>query len=362
MLHVQDYLSSKSYDDLATELGIRLTRHETEPLVIVNYDQIDSPKTHPVVRECRGLVLNSTTNEIVARSFPRFFNWGEVQDEMKLFDFSDFCVQSKEDGSLVLLYHFNGQWRANTRGSFGLDTMQFQRFTWQEGFCKAMGISDLADLEGKLDPKLTYVCEFVSPWNKVVRTYSEPKMFLLTAFCGEEELHWNHARFTLPSNLFSLPHRYDFHSIEEVQDFLNKQGEEDPTFEGVVIRDKNNARWKIKNSSYLALHRLRGEGDNLYNPKNLLPFVLAGESSELLVYFPEVKEKFMEVKEKVEVAYAQMMTVWEASKEIPVQKDFALAILKKTPFTGILFDARKRGIDPKKLWRDGSDQIVKILF
>lgn len=41
MLHVQTYLSAKSLDDLTAELGIRVARHETDPLLILNYDQID---------------------------------------------------------------------------------------------------------------------------------------------------------------------------------------------------------------------------------------------------------------------------------------------------------------------------------
>ena len=111
MLAVQQYLQSgKSFDDLIAELGIKVTRHDTLPLAIVNYDQIASPKTHPVVRECRGLVLNTDTLEVVARGFNRFFNWGEVADEMPLFDFSDFVVQEKVDGSFVLLFYFAGRW------------------------------------------------------------------------------------------------------------------------------------------------------------------------------------------------------------------------------------------------------------
>ncbi len=50
------------------------------------------------------------------------------------------------------------------------------------------------------------------------------------------------------------------------------------------------------------------------------------------------------------------------------QKDFAAAIAKKTPFTGILFELRKRyGMDQnvnqlKAEWRDYADGILKVLF
>lgn len=102
--------------------------------------------------------------------------------------------------------------------------------------------------------------------------------------------------------------------------------------------------------------------DNLYNPKNLLPFILSGEDDELLTYFPEVESVYREHKATVESAYAEMVAVWERAKGLPVQKDFALAVVGKTKFTGILFEARKHGRDPKDVWRESGDAILKALF
>jgi hypothetical protein len=364
MLETQKFLvGGKSHDDLAAELGIKIQRHEELPLVILNYDQIESPKTHPVVREWRGLVLHAYTHGLVARSFSRFFNWGEVADEAVDFDFSDFIVQSKEDGSLAILYHFDGRWHANTRGSFGLFPMEFQDFNWRAAFCKAMGINSLDDLEGKLVESVTYVCEFCSPWNKIVRTYDAPQMYLLTAFDGLNELSWDCVDKLADPQFFKRPLRYEFSSIEEVQGFLQEQAEKDPTFEGVVIRDVANRRWKIKSATYLGLHRLKGEGDNMYNPKHLLPFVLAGEEDELLTYFPEVTEKFYRLKCVVLEKYAELLEVWADHWRIEEQKDFALAIQGKTPFTGILFNLRKahkeqRAEHLRKIWRESDKMIL----
>src|SRR4051812_20747999 len=121
MLKVQEFLQTKTHDDLTAELGIRVTKHPTLPLVILNYDQIESPKTNPIVRECRALTLHGDTHELISKSFSRFFNWGEVVEEMSLFDFSSFTVQEKLDGSLAKLFFFNGRWHGSTRASFGVD-------------------------------------------------------------------------------------------------------------------------------------------------------------------------------------------------------------------------------------------------
>lgn len=368
MLQVQQYLQGgKSLEDLTAELGIKAQKHDTLPLVILNYDQIDSPKTHPIVRECRGLVLRSDTYELVARGFARFFNWGEVADEMPLFDFTDFVVHTKEDGSLVLLYYFDGKWMANTRGSFAQLKLEPHDFTWQEAFCKAMKIKSLDELSDILEKEITYVCEFCSPFNKVVRRYPDPVMYLLTAFVGEKEVH-HKAADALVGEFFLRPKRYEFANIETVQDFLNTQAETDPTYEGVVICDKDGRRWKIKSATYLGLHRLKGEGDNLFHPKHLIPFILAGEDSELLTYFPEVKETYDRCKQQVHDAYAQLESVFHSCQGIELQKDFALKIVGKTPFTGLLFSMRKEHgpvqtlEQLKREWRNNADGILKYVF
>ena len=226
----------------------------------------------------------------------------------------------------------------------------------------AMGLSSLDELDGKLIEGVTYVCEFCSPWNKIVRTYNTAQMYLLTAFDGLNELSWDRVDELADQQLFKRPLRYEFHSIEEVQGFLQEQEEKDPTFEGVVIRDAENRRWKIKSATYLGLHRLRGEGDNMYNPKHLLPFVLAGEEAELLTYFPECADKFYRLKCEVLEKYADLVEVWADHWRIEEQKDFALAIQGKTPFTGILFNLRKahkeqRAEHLRKIWRE-SDRMI----
>lgn len=366
MLHVQEYLQTKSLDDLTAELGIKVAYHpDGLPLVILNYSQIDSPKTNPIVRECRGLCLRSDSFELVARSFSRFYNWGEVQDEMPLFDFNDFVVESKEDGSLSILYYFGGKWRANTRGSFALDLMQFQNFTWQEGIARAMRLPSIESCAGLLDPTVTYICEFCSLWNKVVRQYKTPALYLLTAFRGLTELSWEETD-QLTAGILIRPERHDFHSIEEIQRYLQERSVKDATFEGVVIRDRSNHRWKIKSATFLGLHRLKGDGDNLFHPKYLLPFVLSGEEAELLCYFPEARSHFYELKAKVSCAYANLLETWIEHKDIELQKEFALAICKK-PFSGMLFELRKKfGVEQnvnhlKDLWRNSEANILKTL-
>jgi hypothetical protein len=139
VLEVQRLLrSGKTLADLTAEYGVRVTTHESEPLVILNYSQTDSPKRDPVVQECRGLTLEVGTWDVRARSFSRFFNAGECPDLEQKFDFENFTAQAKEDGSLMLLYCYQGSWRVNTRGSFAQgEICPGAGKTWEEGLLRS---------------------------------------------------------------------------------------------------------------------------------------------------------------------------------------------------------------------------------
>lgn len=367
MFEVQKYLrDGNTLEDLTNDLGIKVAKHETKPLIILNYDQIDSPKTHPIVRECRGLILEDSSWDIVARSFERFFNWGEVADEMPLFNFDKFHAEHKEDGSLSMVYNYKGEWMVSTRGSFAELPMQFQEFTWREAMCNALGLNDLSELDKKLDPKISHVCEFTSLYNKVVRTYNKPQMFLLSAFDGHSELSVDACDELANEVDFVRPKRENFDDIDHLIDHLNTYSEEDPTFEGYIIRDDENRRWKVKSATYLSLHKMRGEGDNLFNPKNHIPYILGGNGDKLIEYFPEVEETFITHKNLVEAEYHLLSKLLGEVKDIENQKEFAMAVVGKTPFTGFLFQLKKEneltqeGLEKK--WRNGGDSIHKVLF
>ena len=112
----------------------------------------------------------------------------------------------------------------------------------------------------------------------------------------------------------------------------------------------------------MTLHHVKGNGTGLFRPKNLIHYILQNEGDELLTYFPEVEPVFNEYKEKVDAAYAALEELWLQCKEIESQKEFAGAILGKTPFTGLLFNLRKRGGSLRACWQNQAEVILKILF
>lgn len=342
---------------LKDKLDIEVTEHPELPLVILNYSQIDSPRYHPIVRECRGLILEKGSWDIVCRSFPRFFNHGECRSDDERFNWDEPQATTKEDGSLLHLWFYEGRWRVSTRRSFAGGLMHPSiDLTWEQCFWSAI---DQAQV-GLLHPAFTYVFEMCSPFNKIVRRYPSPMLFLLTVFHNESGREIDDLTCLAAAQGLKVkrPASYEFSSADEVKRTL--ESHPDPTFEGFVLKDKNGRRLKIKNQKYVALHHLKGEGDNLFHPKYLLPFVLAenGEENELLTYFEEARPFYEKVKAQVDQMKASMMTLWEKTKGMVEQREFA-SWVKDHPLSTVLFKARKEGREPLVVLKECENVLLK---
>lgn len=260
------------------------------------------------------------------------------------------------------LFHFNGKWMVTTRGSFANLLCGESCKTWSELFFSVVSENTVNKV---CTPGTSYIFEFCGPWNKVVAEHKENKLFLLSAFEGENELSLE-AVDEIANKLFvNRPKVYNFSCMEEILAYIETQINDNPTWEGVIICDDNRNRWKIKNPGYLALHRLANNGQG-FTIKSLIPFILSGDDEEAMVYisryFKEIVPFFIESKEKIESELEKLMNLWDEVKDIESQRDFALAVIPKTKFSSILFQCRKNGISPKDVWKDSGDLILKTLF
>jgi RNA ligase len=385
VLEIQKYLrSGKTPEDLFTELAIKHYRHPTLPLVAFKYDMLDSPKTHPIVREARGIVLEDKTFKVVGKSFDRFFNIGEDLEDLKNFDWSSFVCDEKLDGSLQILYYYADEWHVNTSGSFGLGEVNFSGKTWRELFWETLD-KDPKVLDQYIH--LTLIWELCTPYNKVVRAYPKSIVTLLGAFKtntdndeSPRELPPSEVTYIAKVLDVQRPINYPFKALDEIKEFIRTKENTDKSWEGIVIRDKNNLRAKVKSATYLALHHMADNGQVL-NPKRQVPIILAGETDELFAVMKDLMDSTPELKASVEKTITEvnaqwllLKSVWESTYKIEDQKQYALKIMKgdngrpMTPFTGILFNLRKtkgktQSVDDlKTIWRDSADLITKVMY
>lgn len=362
-LAVQQYLrkSGNTLKSLTDNLGIKVYEHPILPLVGLKYSQINSPKTNPIVRDCRGIVLEKYSWQVVAKTFRRFFNYGEDISNCK-FDWSNFTTTTKEDGSLMIVYNYNGRWHVNTSGSFGLAECNFSGKTWRELFWETSGID-----QNRLNPSLTYIFEMWTPYNKVLRVYPAPFVSLLGAFYNPnlQELPENVVDELAEEIKVGRPERHHLTSAADINSFLQTRSKTDKTFEGVVVRDCNNERLKIKSQTYVAMHGMTN--GNAFSPKNIIPILLAGELDEFVVYFPEAKEFAKKHQRVINEEFEKLSQVWENNYRIVDQKEFAQSVVKATPFSSLLFQLRRQKGENQKIddlkfiWENSQDLILKVL-
>lgn len=356
MLEVQSFIKHKGVDQLEPVLGIS-TNYHADGRVILNYSQIDSPKLNPIVRECRGLVLDSTNDyKLVARSFQRFFNWMEFYDEQRTFNWEGCHAQHKEDGSLITVYNHNGAWYVNTRNSFGESNISSWDISWNTLVRTLLP----KNFETTFNPKYSYVFELCTKFNKVVRLYQESKLYLLSMFDLEFNRELSLSEVDLNATQLGLdrPNVVFFEAIDEVEEYINDLSSEDSSFEGVVLRDINNIRFKLKTATYVALHRMMG--DSGFTPKNILPLILANETEEVLVYFPEIKDKVDSMSALLMKWEKEIDNLWFCYHDEESRKKFALAV-KHHPISWALFEAKDTGVHPVQIMRSKPERLLKYM-
>jgi hypothetical protein len=340
--------------------GIKINHYPDDGLLMLNYDQLKSPKTHPIVMECRSLILNSITYDLVSQKFNRFFNLGENPEYYTDFNWNNCHVMSKEDGSLIGVYYnpntnrveistrsmakaeqehdIFGNWRTAIQKAFGFSSEEDFQDYWKNGF-----FSYPNNVGGK-----TFIFEFISPLNRIVTPYKKAEMILLGINDNGVEftrynLNYIEKIFIKDGLNVRLP---TFYNLPKSSDELIKAVNELTDLkEGFVLWDEiSSKRIKLKSSAYLVAHSIRGETGRPTR-KNILNLILTGEDEEFLVYFPEYIEQFNTVRLDLSEFYDILNNTWKEISHIENQKDFALKI-KDIKQSGVFFMAKKNKINP----------------
>ena len=256
---------------------------------LYDYNQILSPKYHPVVKECRGIILDKN-NEVIAQPFDRFFNCGEEISE-KDFDFSNCCVYEKVDGSLIKIFHYNNHQHVSTRGTVYADSRVGNNdITFRELVYKAIGVETQQEFDDifKGHEKYTFIWEVTSFENRVVVRHDGYSLWLLAVHGTKEGHYIDKRRFlnVIEKAKMKLPKQYSFTSIDEC---LKTAKELTPNDEGYVVYKRGVPLMKIKSPAYVAMHHVGGNA--VLMPNRILDLILCNEQDEYLTYFPEDKKK-----------------------------------------------------------------------
>lgn len=357
MLNVQTYLSNlvekghtsdDAYNALAEEFGIKVKKYEEYGIALLDYDMINSPRFHPVVDECRSLILDLYTFDVISRKFNRFYNIGEVHDYESQFNWNSITVQEKADGSLIGVYYNRNtkKWHISTRGMADASGQWGDELSFHTKVLNAFGIDDeglqtaFEGWEGS-----TLVFEYTGPSNHIVTPYEREEMVLLT-IVDADGYEYAHKDFEASTTAKMVKYRLiGTYELTDKDALLSAAQTLEGLKEGFVVRDGKGMRIKVKSPLYVKAHKIRGNGTP--SPIDILEIVLMGDEDEVLAYFPGWQHLVDDAKRTVASWLDSVVSVYAAHRHHTNQKDFALAVQATpgTPGLGLMFYARKLGLE-----------------
>jgi len=317
-----------SLEILRNDYNIKIS--EKNGLILLKYHQFNSPKCH-LTNQCRGVILDAVTFNIVCRGFYRFFNVGEPQAH--IIDWDSAHVTEKVDGSLIRFYYHDNKWCVATSGCIDAFDSDLPS---QLGESKSFGElveKHLIDnytyqipIFEQFNKNATYLFEIVSKYNRVVVPYDETNMYFLC------RIH-NYIGIEDGASVlgFNRPRTYDFSNVDDCVRASKQLGYDE---EGYVVCDKDFNRIKIKSPEYVLAHHIKGEG--VLTIKKMLALIKSGENIEFLSYFPEYVNDFLNIKKAIQAYVTICGHAFEHVIDYKLSRADINRVIKK-PYSGYVY-------------------------
>lgn len=219
-------------------------------------------------RECRGLIFNTATGDLISRPYHKFFNAGEREETAinKINLYEPHVVLEKLDGSMIRPIPTKEGFRLATKAGITEVAMNAEYF-----------IADDLDyydfIRGCIDAKLTPIFEWCSRKNRIVVDYPEDQLILTgirNNFSGTYLPYYNmvelaeHSGIPVVKALAGL-------AVQNIDLFV-KQVREWDDGEGVVLRFDSGHMVKVKADEYVLRHKSK---EQINQEKNVLQTILS---------------------------------------------------------------------------------------
>ena len=224
--------------------------HPTLPLVGLNY----TPQAHNTLYEfptgwtdalrlCRGIIFERT-GKIVALAFPKFFNYGEHEENRHLPNLS-FEASVKHDGHLGIVFKYQGQLLVTTRGDFESPTSKLAKTILKKYFKNQSQVARFPDA-------LTLLVEIIHPETRVYLDYHGESCFIIIGAFDRQTLEdYSHPQLQQLSEWFGVPvaQLWQGKSLKALIELMQDRTIENQ--EGFVVKFSNGLRVKLKFQTYI---------------------------------------------------------------------------------------------------------------
>lgn len=301
---------------------VRLNSNTDGTASILNYTEKAAYEGHwnNITLTCRGLIFDVDTHEVLARPFPKFFNYGQPDCPEIDLD-APAVVTDKMDGSLGILFRepLYNQLTIATRGSFTSDQAIHATELLRTKY------AGFKPLEG-----YTYLFEIIYPENRIVCNYSDMDDLV---FLGAVNIATGRSYGAYYATHFNWSgpkaETFPYETMRETLGTPPRLGAE-----GFVVHFPNTeTRVKIKQEDYIALHRIVTG----LNARSVWQAMLDDKVDELIEQIPDEFHQFIrDVESHLNVlVWAQVDYVHQIFNQIMLskpatKKDFALKVMTQS--------------------------------
>ena len=321
--------------------------HPTLPLTIWNYSQTTQYERFwdKITLMARGLVTDDMGN-IVARPFDKFFN---IEEGAHNVGTGEFEVFEKMDGSLGILFNYNGEWIFASRGSF----ISEQAIKFKELFESKYNKDILFD-------EFTYMFEIIYPENRIVVDYNGMEDVVMLGkrktHCGTEWDIENYRDYG-----FNVVKRYD-----GIKDFRELKVMINDNQEGFIVHfNSTGSKCKVKGEEYIRLHKIMTEVSttSIWNA-----LANGGNMEDILVNVPdEFYDKIRNFERQLKSSVyndkswleAELRDVYRKIGPCVDNKTFALHV-SDLPYKNFLFALRNGKSIVNGLWKKHKPEYRKL--
>ncbi len=312
-------------------------------------------------RECRGLIFDTATGELISRPYHKFFNVGE-RDETQ-FDKINWnmphVILEKLDGSMIRPIPTPEGFRLGTKAGITDVAMNAEYFIADK--------HNYAEfIHTMIYNMMTPMFEWCSRSNRIVIDYPEDKLVLTGVRSIVDGTYLSYKKLVELSQLFEIPVVKSLQSQEDatvVDDELIENIRKWDGGEGVVIRFENGHMVKVKADEYILRHRSK---EQINSEKNIIQVILNDAVDDMIPLLTEddatrLRKFQTEFWSAVDEVAQDLTTIFEGGdKMYPDKKEFAVEFVNKMllPIHRPFMFGMKQGKECKQLLTDSIEKSL----
>lgn len=226
-------------------------------------------------RECRGLIFDTATGNLISRPYHKFFNAGEREETAinKINLYEPHVVLEKLDGSMIRPLPTKEGFRLATKAGITDVAMSAEVFIADKPHYATF-------IKKCIQKETTPIFEWCSRKNRIVVDYPEDQLILTGIRDNDTGSYVDYKTMEQYATAWNIPvvKAVDGLAVQNIELFV-KQVREWDDGEGIVLRFDNGHMVKVKADEYVLRHKSK---DQISQEKNVLQTILSDSVDDVI--------------------------------------------------------------------------------